>query len=183
MVDSRSGDIISRTPKDIAGAAEQGVLGKSRGEQIAGAPKEAAQLQRMMGTIKDLQSDPNREQATGKSSVFNSVPGTAGFDYQQKVNQLQGQAFLQARDLLKGAGALSDAESLKGEQAMARLSTAQTEAAYNEALQDLYDATNMLYERINSLQSRRPAAQQQTGRPDFSNMSDAELEAIANGGQ
>lgn len=157
LVDTRSGEVISRTPKDIAGAAEQGVLGKSRAEQAVSAPKEAALLEQMMTTIDDLRDDPNRAQGTGKSSVFNSIPGTAGFDYQQKVNQLQGQSFLQARDKLKGAGALSDAESLKGEQAIARLSTAQSEEAYVEALNDLFDATNVLHGKLEKLSGASPA--------------------------
>lgn len=161
MVDSRSGNVISRTPKDVAGAAEQGVVGKNRAEQSISAPKEAAQLQQTLDVIGDLKTDPNRQIATGKSSVFNAIPGSGGFDYQQKVAQLSGKTFLQAREFLKGTGALSDAESLKGEQAMARLNTAQSEEAFMAALNDLEEATTSLLGAVSQVQSGRSPQQQQ----------------------
>lgn len=52
------------------------------------------------------------------------------------INQLKGQAFLNAIQQLRGLGALSDAEGAKLQQAAARLDTTQSEADFKTALND-----------------------------------------------
>lgn len=66
--------------------------------------------------------------------------GGDGLAVIQKVAQLQNTAWLAARDMLKGGGAITDYESKKAEGAMARLSRAQGDAEFKVALQDLKDA-------------------------------------------
>lgn len=66
--------------------------------------------------------------------------GDAGLAVVQKIAQLQGNAWLGARALLKGGGAITDYESKKAEGAMARLSRAQGDAEFQAALKDLKDA-------------------------------------------
>lgn len=66
--------------------------------------------------------------------------GDKGLAVIQKIAQLQGNAWLGARALLKGGGAITDYESRKAESAMARLSRAQGDAEFKAALKDLKDA-------------------------------------------
>lgn len=66
--------------------------------------------------------------------------GDKGLAVIQKIAQLQGNAWLGARELLKGGGAITDYESRKAESAMARLSRAQGDAEFKAALKDLKDA-------------------------------------------
>lgn len=66
--------------------------------------------------------------------------GDAGLAVIQKIAQLQGNAWLGARALLKGGGAITDYESRKAEAAMARLSRAQGDKEYLAALNDLKTA-------------------------------------------
>lgn len=66
--------------------------------------------------------------------------GDAGLSVIQKIAQLQGNAWLGARALLKGGGAITDYESKKAEGAMARLSRAQGDKEFQAALKDLRDA-------------------------------------------
>ena len=66
--------------------------------------------------------------------------GDAGLSVIQKIAQLQGNAWLGARALLKGGGAITDYESRKAEAAMARLSRAQGDKEYLAALNDLKSA-------------------------------------------
>lgn len=66
--------------------------------------------------------------------------GDKGLAVIQKIAQLQGNAWLGARALLKGGGAITDYESKKAESAMARLSRAQGDAEFKAALKDLKDA-------------------------------------------
>ena len=66
--------------------------------------------------------------------------GDAGLSVIQKIAQLQGNAWLGARALLKGGGAITDYESRKAEAAMARLSRAQGDKEFQAALTDLKTA-------------------------------------------
>jgi len=66
--------------------------------------------------------------------------GGEGLATIQKIAQLQNTAWLAARDMLKGGGAITDYESKKAEGAMARLSRAQGDAEFKAALKDLRDA-------------------------------------------
>jgi len=57
------------------------------------------------------------------------------------MDQLSGGAFLQARGLLKGGGAITDFESQKAEAAFARLNAAQSIEDYRAALTEFKHAT------------------------------------------
>ena len=58
----------------------------------------------------------------------------------ERIGQLQSNAWLSARAMLKGGGAITDYESRKAEGAVARLSRAKSEAEFRKALKDLRDA-------------------------------------------
>lgn len=82
--------------------------------------------------------------------------GGDGLALIQKVNQLQSTAWLAARQMLKGGGAITDYESKKAEAAMARLSRVQSESEFRTALKDLRDAVT---EGQAKLQAAKPGAQ------------------------
>lgn len=131
------------TPLSPYGTSEQRARGTAVGKGMGEAQTElGGTLQtadRMLGVIDDVLNDPNRAAGTGASSIFNVIPATGGYDFNQKVKQLQGQAFLQAFESLKGGGQITEVEGMKAEQAIARLSTAQSEEAFEQALTDLKD--------------------------------------------
>ena len=54
-----------------------------------------------------------------------------------KIEQLQGKAFLNAFESLKGGGAITEREGIAAQNAMARLQRAQSEEAYRAALKEL----------------------------------------------
>lgn len=139
--DKRTGDVINVTQKDLAGAERQKVTGKIEGTSQAEA---STQLTQTLATAEDtlrvidsILDDPALERGTGLSSTFNAVPGTQGFDFQQKANQLQGKAFLQAFESLKGGGQITEPEGRKATEAIASLSTGQSEKAYRRSLGEL----------------------------------------------
>lgn len=74
------------------------------------------------------------------SATRRAYYGDAGLSVIQKIAQLQGNAWLGARALLKGGGAITDYESRKAEAAMARLSRAQGDKEFQAALMDLKTA-------------------------------------------
>jgi hypothetical protein len=63
----------------------------------------------------------------------------AGEDLKVKVDQLAGTAFLQAFDILRGGGAISEVEGAKATDAIARLSRTQSPPAFKESLNELAD--------------------------------------------
>ncbi|QAX31316.1 phage tail tip lysozyme [Leisingera sp. NJS204] len=112
------------------------VLGKAEGQATASAPSDYQASQNALDLIGSIRDDPNRERGTGVSAVFNSVPGTAGFDFHAKVEQAKSGAFLSAIQQLRGMGALSNAEGQAATAAVTRMNTSLSEDAFLEALAD-----------------------------------------------
>lgn len=126
--------------KNLAAAERDKELGTAQGKQIAAAPGDIAAADEALALIDSLKVDPNREWGTGMSSMLNVVPGTPGKSFQLKVNQARSGAFLTAIQQLRGMGALSNAEGQTATDAVTRLTTADTEDGFLQALAD--------YERI-----------------------------------
>lgn len=103
--------------------------------------------------------------------------GDDGLALIQEIGQLQGNAWLGARALLKGAGQITDYESKKAEGAMARLSRAQGTAEFRAALKDLRDALTDGLKKLQAAQEQgAPAVQGDAGASlDFSKMGLAEI--------
>lgn len=69
-------------------------------------------------------------------------------DFQDRIAQIKGGAFLQAYETLKGGGAIANAEGTKAEQAIARLNTAKSEKDMVQALTDYKTAIMRGYEAM-----------------------------------
>lgn len=131
---------IGQVEKDLAGAETQKEIGTAQGKAQAAAAGDLQAGLNAKELIQSIRSDPARERGTGASSVFNILPGTSGYDFQRKVDQAKSGAFLTAIQQMRGLGALSNAEGQTATDAVTRMSTAQTEEGFMEALND--------YERI-----------------------------------
>jgi hypothetical protein len=66
--------------------------------------------------------------------------GQEGLGLIERIGQLQSNAWLSARQMLKGGGAITDYESQKAEAAVARLERPKSEEEFKLALKDLRDA-------------------------------------------
>ena len=64
------------------------------------------------------------------------IPGTPAADFQSYFNQVNGTAFLQAFETLKGGGQITEIEGLKATQAINRMDTATTEKEFINASRD-----------------------------------------------
>lgn len=91
----------------------------------------------MLATIDGILADPALEYSTGVMSPLQMVPGTPQKRFQGRANQLNGQAFLQAFQSLKGGGQITEIEGAKATQAIGRLDTAQSPEDYRSALTGL----------------------------------------------
>lgn len=132
-----NGALIGYLPKDVAGEKAQGVIGTRAGEAQANAPGAVLKADQMLTAVDGILQDPNLGKSVGIWSLIGAVPNTPQYDFAQKAQQLQGQAFLQAFEGLKGGGQITETEGKKATDAIGRLSTAQSEKAYREALGEL----------------------------------------------
>lgn len=97
-----------------------------------------------------------------------AIANTEKANFQARREQVQGQAFLQAVESLKGSGAISEIEGTKATQAILRAQTSQTEAEFVRAIQEAIG----IYERGLENARRQAAgtqftngATQQSGQP------------------
>ena len=67
------------------------------------------------------------------------IPGTPAADFNARLNEIQGGAFLQAFNTLKGGGSITETEGTKATQAINRMSTAQSEKEFNTAAREYQD--------------------------------------------
>jgi hypothetical protein len=131
-------------------AAESRAIGEARGSAIAGAPAEVQAADETLGFIDEVRKHPGLDMGTGASSVLNMVPGTSGYDFQNRVDQLLSGGFLTAIDQLRGMGALSNAEGQTATRAISRMDTATSKEEFLAALTD--------YERVVKAGRDRAAA-------------------------
>jgi hypothetical protein len=160
FVNPRTGEVVT---KDLAGAERDKEVGTAQGKQIAAAPGDLATADEALALIDSLGADPNREWGTGMSSMLNVVPGTPGKSYQLKVNQARSGAFLTAIQQLRGMGALSNAEGQTATDAVTRLTTADTEEGFLQALADYEKVVRAGRDRARGRLQQAPAQ----ARPDI----------------
>lgn len=134
-------------PKDLAGAARQTAVGKGQGEAIVNLPTVENNVKQALQILDDVVNDPYLPQMTGPVDArMPNVSGDAA-RVQSKIDQLKGQAFLQAFESIKGAGAITEVEGAKAEQAKSRLQELRVgDKDYPKALQDFRTAIIDLYE-------------------------------------
>ena len=109
----------------------------------------------MLQAIDGILNDPALETSTGLMSPLQNVPGTPQYRFGTRARQLQGQAFLQAFESLKGGGQITEIEGQKAEAAIGRLDTAQGPGDYRDALMELRGVIEDAQKRAASTQ---PAA-------------------------
>ena len=125
------------SPFDKAFQTSSGTArGKIVTEQELSAPSDIAAADQALGLLDQITSHPALERGTGFTSLGNAIPGTAGYDFQNLVEQAKSGAFLTAIDQLRGMGALSNMEGQAATAAVTRMDTATSEEAFLKAVQD-----------------------------------------------
>lgn len=67
------------------------------------------------------------------------VPGTSAADFQVRLDEIKGSAFMQAFNNLKGGGSITEKEGEKATSAITRMSTAQSEKEFITAAREFQD--------------------------------------------
>jgi hypothetical protein len=122
-------------------AAEGTAAGRIAGERQGAASTQIANADIALQGIDGIMNHPALggsflDGGTGASSYFNALPGTPGYDFQNRVKQLASGAFLTAIQQLQGMGALSNAEGQTATAALARLDTGLSQQDFIAALND-----------------------------------------------
>lgn len=133
-----------KSRQNAKGKAEGTISGEAAAA-IATAEKTAADIDKKIASLK---SDPALPRILGPMDSRTPNITTEAARVQAKVNQLKGDAFLEARQMLKGGGAITDYEGIKAEQAIARLDQAQSEEDFKAALDDFNAAVKSGSEKI-----------------------------------
>lgn len=130
-------------------------------------PQYMADAQQARDLIETMKANPALKDRTGWKSILLALPGTAGAAFDAQHDQLGGKVFLQAFNSLRGGGAITEPEGVKGTQAIARLSRAQSPEDYTAALNDLEGVIDRGMQRAQAQPQRlQPnAAQAQGGMP------------------
>lgn len=132
----------------------QGVGVGGTGAPTVGQVYNPNEIQSVIGMIDQIATDPNLPNVVGQKAVIlgggNKISdmnmtqrlayGQEGLGLIERIGQLQSNAWLSARQMLKGGGAITDYESQKAEAAVARLERPKSEGEFKQALKDLRDA-------------------------------------------
>lgn len=102
-------------------------------------PQVVAQADETLSLLDRVLAHPGRAGATGFSAAnpLNRIPGTDAYDFNVLLDQIKGQAFLQAFQSLRGGGAITEREGQAATNAIARLNAAQSESEFETAVRDL----------------------------------------------
>lgn len=124
------------------GGAQPGAAGHTPPKQVLDArqdlPKAISQADSMISSIDGMLSHPGLSSAVGmRVPGATSIPGTEAANFQTRLDQLKGQAFLQAFQSLRGGGQITEVEGKKATDAIGRLSNNQSEAAFKESMGEL----------------------------------------------
>lgn len=140
ILDPQTRQQVGFVPKDIAGANREKAIGQSQGEAAASLPAARQTAAAVQKQIADLKNDPYLPRMVGP--VNSRLPNWSGdaARVQARMDQLQGGAFLQARQILKGGGQITDFEGRKAEAAWVRMNAAQNEADFKKALDEFNSA-------------------------------------------
>lgn len=105
-------------------------------------------MDQALALVDALKNDPALPSMVGPIDAYKPNVSAAANRFQSRLDQLKGTAFLQAYQMLKGGGAITENEGMKAEQAMSRLNTAMNEEDFISALNDFQDAVRTGYEKI-----------------------------------
>tara|TARA_R110002124_G_scaffold204511_1_gene370917 strand:+ start:13770 stop:15194 length:1425 start_codon:yes stop_codon:yes gene_type:complete len=131
--------------EQIARASARGnVLGKAEAENLASAATDQSKADYTISLIDDVLADDSLPSLLGAAQgrLPAGIPGVtggqAGADLSAKLEQLQGQAFLQAFESLKGGGSITEREGGAATAAISRITNMrQSPEAYKQALTEL----------------------------------------------
>jgi hypothetical protein len=122
-------------------------IGTGQGKAVVAAPEAIATAQRTLTQIQNLKDDPGLWWSTGNMGWTPNWPGNPQAGTISRIEQLQGAAFLEAFESLKGGGQITEVEGTKATNAIARLQRSQSYEEFVQALTELEEVVQIGLER------------------------------------
>ncbi len=148
-IDGRDIPVVGNIPDAVK------TLTEADQKAVAEAPVAYRNLESLRNNVDELKKHSGLKGWFGLTSMGGAVGEYTSpevRDAKSRLEQVKGQAFLQAFQQLKGAGAVTEAEGAKASQAIARLNDPRIGAeAFNKALDDLKAATEEAMQRLSKV--------------------------------
>lgn len=150
-----------RTPSQASAfdVAREREIGKGVGGAQFSLPEQEFYANETLRLIDEAVKHPGKNDAIGFAAGRMPALTPAGQDFKVRLEQVQGRAFLAARQMLKGGGQITDFESKKAEQAVIRAERAQTVEAFDAAMADFADAVRAGQQKLKSQAGMNAAGQ------------------------
>lgn len=136
------------------GLSEAGATGTAVGKDTGTAITSVSQVEDNANLLRNkvnaVLKHPGRDIATGTSSILPVIPGTKQADFVNRFEQLQGDAFLQAFESLKGGGQITEIEGNKAQQAINRMNRGTSKEEFDAAAKDFLSVVDALEKRTKS---------------------------------
>lgn len=110
---------------------------KEKSKELDAVSKAKAERASIISTIDEVMSDPALATGFNPLRLTQAIPGTRGYDFAQKVQNIKNRLALNERGKLKGQGQVSDKESEMLNKAVSILSTGLSKDAFLKELQRL----------------------------------------------
>lgn len=160
LIDPQTRQPVGTLPKNLAAVEVQKAEGEATGAAQVNLPTVIANSQQILKTLDTIENHPGKKYALGMGSKVPTIPGTSQADFRANLEQLGGQGFLQVYQTLKGGGAITDIEGQKGQNALMRMQTAQSQESFDQGLKDFKDVVKTGMLRA-SAKARGPGSQNQ----------------------
>lgn len=144
----------------------------TQGNADGGDKIDPASTSSMIAAIDGILGDPALDYSTGVFEILQNIPGTPMKRFQGRSRQLEGKAFLQAFEGLKGGGQITEIEGAKATQAIGRLDTAQDAGDYRAALTELREILALAESRPQGWVESQEGATPQTSAPQVGTVTD-----------
>ena len=149
------------------GLSEAGATGTAVGKDTGTAITSVSQVEDnaklLRNKVKAVLDHPGRDIATGTTSVLPVIPGTKQADFVNRFEQLQGDAFLQAFESLKGGGQITEIEGQKAQQAINRMNRGTSKEEFDAAAKDFLSVVDALEKRTKQKAGKTTEQQNKTG--------------------
>jgi len=137
IVGGRTGSQVGVVPRETEARERQEQAGRAAGIAQAAAPGVIDTTSRTISQINEVLNHSAFNTASGVLSPLQRVPGTSAYDFGQRLEQIKGQAFLEAYNSLRGAGAITEREGATAQSAIARINSGLAPADLRKALDEL----------------------------------------------
>lgn len=121
-------------------------------------PKTQASASTARALVQGILDHPGFESSVGATlrPGFKYIPGTKESDFNSRVGQLQGAAFLEAFNTLKGGGQITEVEGNKATVAINRMSTTTSEKEFRAAAKDFLDVVDRAEQNAKRATAQKP---------------------------